>query len=193
MDNPNINYDKEFEKILSSNNKAKVLLHCCCAPCATQSLKRLEGVSTLAYFYNPNIMPLEEYNKRKDSLIKLCNALGKEYFVADYDNQKFLEMVRGKEHLSEGGERCSLCFYQRLYAAAKYAKENSYDYFCTTLTISPLKNSHLINQIGYKIQDEIGIKYLPSDFKKQNGYQKSINLSKEYNLYRQNYCGCKFV
>lgn len=193
MPDQKINYDQLFEQILNKNKDARVLLHCCCAPCATQSLFRLKGVKTLAYFYNPNIMPIEEYNLRKENLIKLCNSLGIDYFIDEYDNQTYLNLVSGKEHLLEGGERCELCFYLRLYSAAKFAKQNEFDYFCTTLTLSPHKNSNLINEIGYRIEKELGIKYLPSDFKKQNGYQNSIQLSKEYNLYRQNYCGCKFL
>ncbi len=192
MDKTRQNYDALFEKILSENKDSKVLLHSCCAPCATQAFFRLEGAKKTAFFYNPNIMPSDEFELRYSSMQKLCDRLDIELIKPPHNSDEFISLVRGKEHLPEGGERCHICFYDRLYRSASYAKENGYDMFCTTLTLSPHKDSKVINKIGQKIGQELGIIYLPSDLKKQGGYQNSIKLSQKYGLYRQKYCGCKF-
>lgn len=196
-----INYFEKLKIIISQNikeNKSpKLLLHCCCAPCASSSLKVVDkGFKTTAFFYNPNIENNREYNKRANELKRFINEAdflkNVDCIILEYDASEFLNDVKGFESLSEGGKRCEICFKLRLMKTALYAKENGYDYFATTLTLSPLKNAALINKIGKDIEKEVGIKYLETDFKKQDGYLLSIKLSKEYNLYRQNYCGCQF-
>ena len=190
-----INYDKELNKLITSlkksDKKPTLLLHCCCAPCATACIEKLrETFDITAYFYNPNMDSEEEYRLRATEQERLCKTLGIKCVIEEYDFQNFYDAVSGYEKEKEGGLRCQRCFKLRLTKTARYAKENGFDMFATTLTVSPLKNSQLINEIGARIQDEFGIKYLPSDFKKKNGYLRSIELSKEYQLYRQNYCGC---
>ena len=193
-----INYYLEQKKILDNLDYIpKVLLHSCCAPCSTSCIDLLTKYMDITiYYYNPNIEPQEEYNKRKEEeirLIKEFNNINKlDIIDCDYDNDLFHEMSKGLEDVKEGGARCFKCYKLRMLATAKKAKELGYDYFATTLTLSPLKNSQIINKIGYEIEDEVGIKYLCSDFKKNDGYKKSIEFSKQYNLYRQNYCGCIF-
>jgi len=187
-----MNYNKEFEKIILENSGARVLLHCCCAVCAGFCFEKFRGLgaeNVKGYFYNPNIVPMGEYEKRAGEMFKL--GLEKEDIgICEYVHQEFLDEIRGLEHCSEGGERCEKCFYLRLKKTAMQAKKMDHDFFATTLTISPLKNSALINKIGCEIEREVGIKYLPSDFKKGDGYKKSIEIAKKLNLYRQNYCGC---
>lgn len=195
------NYQKELEKIIAAQTTAKkVFLHSCCAPCSSycmEYLRRHFDVTT--FYYNPNIMQEEEYRKRvaeQKRLIDAYNDLGGQrrisFVEGDYDVERYLAAVKGLENCKEGGSRCGQCFTLRLYETARVAKEYEMDYFTTTLTISPLKNAQLINQIGSRIGEEVGIAFLPSDFKKNNGYLRSIELSKEYNLYRQDYCGCDF-
>ena len=189
-----VNYDLEYQKIVNSLNGAKtLLLHSCCAPCSSSVLKKVcEFFDVTILYYNPNIYPLEEYEKRKKEQIKLCKKLNIKFLDCDYNENDFLFEVKGLENEIEGGARCNKCFYLRLNKTALLAKQNNFDYFGTTLTVSPHKNEQVINQIGKILQDKYQINYLFADFKKHDGYLNSIKLSKEYNLYRQNYCGCRF-
>lgn len=187
--------DKTIEEINETGARKSLLLQACCAPCSSYVLEYLsEYFDITLLFYNPNISPKSEYFFRAEELKRLCNELPltakPKIIVCDYDNEPFLKMAKGLENLLEGGERCFLCYRLRLEEAAKYAKEQNFDYFCTTLSISPHKNAEKLNEIGGELSEKYGVKYLYSDFKKKNGYKRSIELSKEYNLYRQNYCGC---
>lgn len=188
-----INYDKEQRKIIESlgESKPKLLLHACCAPCSSACLERLkDNFKITVFFYNPNI-ETEEYFKRKNELIRLINETGwADYIDCEHDTHVYYSAVKGLEKCAEGGKRCEKCFSLRLERTARAAKDGGYDYFTTTLTISPLKDEQLINSIGLSLEKDFSVKWLPSDFKKQNGYLRSIALSKEHNLYRQNYCGC---
>ena len=200
------NYQRELDKIIEENRKAGIrpslLLHACCAPCSSYCLEYLaEYFDITVLFYNPNLYPEEEYDKRAEEEKKLIGRMneklsesGREIklVVSDFDSREFYEKVKGLESCKEGGERCLKCFELRLEKAAKYAKENNFDYFTTTLTISPLKNAEALNQTGERAGEKFSVKHLPSDFKKKGGYQRSIVLSREYGLYRQNYCGCVF-
>ncbi|MCI7003108.1 MAG: epoxyqueuosine reductase QueH [Clostridia bacterium] len=189
-----INYELEYEKICKSlTSKPKLLLHSCCAPCSSSVLARVcENFDVTIFYYNPNIYPKEEYLKRKAEQIRLCKTLNVNILDCDYNEQEFLDNVKGLECENEGGARCNKCFLIRLDKTALTAKQNGYDYFGTTLTVSPHKNEQIINKIGENLQKKYNISYLFADFKKHNGYLNSIKLSKEYNLYRQNYCGCRF-
>ncbi len=187
-------YQKELESI---KDKKKILLHSCCAPCSSSVIMSLmEHFDITILYYNPNISPIKEYEKRKKEQIELINKLKKIAQVniidCDYDNDVYEERIKGYEECPERGQRCTICFNLRLEKTAKIAKENNFDYFCTTLTLSPYKNAKLINEIGEELSKKYKIKWLYSDFKKNDGYKKSIELSKKYNLYRQNYCGCKY-
>ncbi|MGN0807074.1 MAG: epoxyqueuosine reductase QueH [Candidatus Coproplasma sp.] len=188
-----INYDKEQQKIISGFNgeKPKLLLHACCAPCSSACLEKLKDFfAVTVFFYNPNIED-EEYFKRKDELIRLiCETGWAQICDCEHDTQSFYDSVKGLELCEEGGERCKKCFSLRLERTALQAQRQGYDFFTTTLTISPLKDETLINSIGFSLAEKYGVKWLPSDFKKRNGYLRSIELSKQYSLYRQNYCGC---
>ena len=191
----NINYAKVLEEILKENKNKKVLLHSCCAPCSSYVLTYLTNyLDITVLYYNPNISPKEEYELRKKEQIKIINNLEKthkiDYIDCDWENDRYEEVIRGLENEPERGSRCTKCFYLRLEKTAKMAKELGYDYFCTTLTLSPYKNAKLLNEIGFELEKKYDIKYLPSDFKKNEGYKQSIELSKKYNLYRQDYCGC---
>lgn len=194
-----INYQLELDKIINKiegeNTTKSLLLHSCCAPCSSYVLAYLNKYFNITvFYYNPNITNKEEYLKRKQEQIRLISelpAINKINILdADYKPEKFFEISKGLEDCREGGERCFKCYKLRLEATAKAAKENNFDYFCTTLTISPLKNAQKINEIGHMLGDEYQIPFLPSDFKKKEGFKKSIELSSQYNLYRQNYCGC---
>ena len=196
-----INYGKELEIILdnikSNNVVPRLLLHSCCAPCSSYVIEYLSDYFDISIlYYNPNISPIEEYLKRKEEqirLIKSFNAKNKlDIIDCDYDNDIYEEKIRGLENEPERGNRCTVCFNLRLDKTANMAKKLNYDFFATTLTVSPYKNSNLINEIGLSLQERYNIKYLVSDFKKKNGYKRSIELSKKYNLYRQNFCGCKY-
>ena len=194
-----INYQLELDKIINKiegeNTTKSLLLHSCCAPCSSYVLAYLNKYFNITvFYYNPNITNKEEYLKRKQEQIRLISelpAINKINILdADYNPEKFFEISKGLENYREGGERCFKCYKLRLEATAKAAKENSFNYFCTTLTISPLKNAQKINEMGQMLGDEYQISFLPSDFKKKEGFKKSIELSSQYNLYRQNYCGC---
>lgn len=184
--------EKIIEKESAKGVKPKLLLHACCAPCASSCIERLKEFFNLTvYFYNPNLDSEKEYNLRAEELNKLCAHMQVECVIEYFNPQEFLDVAKGLETLQEGGKRCENCFALRLFRSAEKAKEG-FDYFTTTLTVSPLKNAHTLNQIGEKAGQNHGVKFLPSDFKKKNGYVRSIEISKQLNLYRQNYCGCVF-
>lgn len=196
-----VNYSIKTEEIIRNNKREQVLpsllLHACCAPCSSACLEYLNGnFDMTVFYYNPNISPKEEFEKRLKEEKRLVSEmpLSKEIRVieGEYNYDDFLETVKGLENVPEGGERCFRCYRLRLEKTAKLAKERGFDYFCTTLSISPLKNSQRINEIGEAIAEKYGVKWLPSDFKKKEGYKRSIELSKQYGLYRQNFCGCVF-
>jgi predicted adenine nucleotide alpha hydrolase (AANH) superfamily ATPase len=191
-----VNFDAQMEEIIKSCHQGKnkkLLLHSCCAPCSTACIERLKDFFDLTiYYYNPNIDTDLEYQKRLLEQIRYCDTLGVKVISDGYLGDEYLSNVASLEKEKEGGARCEKCFYLRLKKTAKKAKENGFDLFMTTLTVSPLKNADLINKIGKMVEMEEKIEYLVSDFKKKNGYRRSIELSKENDLYRQNYCGCKF-
>ena len=197
----NVNYQNELNKIIDKiiyeKKTPSLLLHSCCAPCSSYVLEHLCNYFYITvFYYNPNIYPYEEYIKRVKEQRKFIlnfNTNDKINFIeGSYDSEKFYFISEGLEKEKEGGLRCFKCYKLRLEETAKLAKEANYDYFTTTLTISPYKNAQKLNCIGKDLADKYKIKYLYSDFKKKNGYKRSIELSKEYNLYRQNYCGCIF-
>lgn len=184
-----------LEELSKINSTKKILLHSCCAPCSSYVITFLSNYFDITIlYYNPNIAPKEEYEKRKQEQIKLIkniNTLHKlDYLDCDYDNNLYNEAINGYQDCKEGGDRCRICFNLRLEKTAILAKKYKYDYFCSTLTVSPHKNSKIINEIGYNLGQKYGIKWLYSDFKKNEGFKQSIELSKKYNLYRQDYCGC---
>ncbi|MDO5586872.1 MAG: epoxyqueuosine reductase QueH [Clostridia bacterium] len=200
-----INYQKILDKILENikkdNVRPKLLVHSCCAPCSSYVLEYLNDYFYITVlYYNPNISPKEEYEKRKAEQIRFIherfsdnNTNNKVSFMdCDYESEKYAEIVKGLEKEPEGGMRCVECFSLRLDKTAELAKLYGFDYFVTTLSISPLKNAQLINRIGSEISEKYGVSYLPSDFKKREGYKRSIELSKKYGLYRQNFCGCVY-
>ncbi len=196
-----INYSKETEKIIEKNKREQklpsLLLHACCAPCSSACLEYLNKYFDITvYYYNPNISPESEFKKRFSELKRLVNSMPFEHPVklidGEYNYGEFLDTVEGMELLPEGGERCFACYRLRLEKTAAYASAEGFDYFCTTLSISPLKNAQKINEIGFELAEKYGVKWLPSDFKKKEGYKRSIELSAQYDLYRQNFCGCAF-
>ena len=192
------NYYQEFldiTKNLGKEQKPKLLLHVCCAPCSSHCISVLvPHFDITVFYYNPNIEPFEEYERRLDEEKRFLSEAYPFVKIVDakYDNDKFNDMAKGLEDLNEGGERCKKCYRMRLEMTGEYAKEHNFDYFTTTLTVSPYKHSTTLNEIGEDVSKQYGVKYLFSDFKKQDGYKHSIELSKKYNLYRQDYCGCKF-
>ena len=189
-------HNKLLEIIAGLNKRPKLLLHSCCGPCSTTVLSFLvDYFDITVLYYNPNIEPYEEYNHRKEEQIRFIKEFNNQnitFLDCDYENEKFRNIVAGLEKEKEGGARCTVCFKLRLEKTADIAKKNGFEYFGTTLTVSPHKNSRIINEIGALLEKVYGVKYLYSDFKKKDGYKKSIELSKEYNLYRQDYCGCLF-
>jgi len=197
-----MNYQSELEKILAKDSEQgkKVLLHSCCAPCSSYVLTYLrQYFRVTVFYYNPNITADGEYHKRVEEQKRLIARLNEEgggysidFIEGDYEPESFLSLVKGYENCPEGGERCKLCFGQRLEATAILAKNKEFDYFATTLTVSPLKNAAVLNELGLALAVQYGVSYLVSDFKKKNGYKESIELSKQYDLYRQDYCGCAF-
>ena len=200
----NRNYQKELEQLLErQETKGKRLfLHSCCAPCSSYVLEYLRSYFQITvFYYNPNITMEPEYRKRVEEQKRLIHAYNEQkqdglfpiqYVDGDYEPDRFLQSVKGLESCPEGGERCRVCFALRLAKTAQLAAEGKYDYFATTLTISPMKDAHKLNEIGEHLADKTGVSWLPSDFKKKNGYKRSIELSAEYGLYRQDYCGCIF-
>ena len=191
-----VNYDIKMQEIIDGlKDVPRVLLHSCCAPCSSAVIERLTKYFDITIlYYNPNIEPKEEYLKRKEEeirFIKEFKSVNKvDILDCDWDNDIYHELVKGMEQDMEGGARCHKCYNLRLEYTAKKAKELNYDFFATTLTVSPYKNSQVLNKIGALLEDKYNVKYLYSDFKKKEGYKRSIELSKEYNLYRQDYCGC---
>jgi len=192
------NYSDKCEQILNNlNEKKKILLHSCCGPCSSYVITYLIPYFDITIlYYNPNIFPYEEYLKRKQEQIKVIqelNSISKNdinMMDCDYDNNIYEEKINGLENEPERGKRCEICYKLRIEKTAKLAKNNNYDYFCTTLSVSPYKNTNLINEIGKQLEEKYNVNWLYSDFKKKDGYKKSIILSEKYNLYRQNYCGC---
>ena len=195
------NFDKQLEKLIEMNQVRglipKLLLHSCCAPCSSYVIEYLSNYFQITIlYYNPNISPVEEYEKRKTEQIHLINRIKTKYPVqfmdCDYENELYENEIKGLENEPERGSRCSVCFRLRLEKTVRLAKEKNFDYFGTTLTVSPYKNCLVINEIGLRLEKEYNLPFLISDFKKKNGYKRSIELSREYGLYRQNYCGCKY-
>lgn len=196
-----INYqNKLLELVQGFDKKPSLLLHSCCGPCSTQVIDFLKDYFNITvYYYNPNIEPFEEYEKRKKEQIRFIKELKRkdksiklDFLDCEYDNDAFKNASKGLELEKEGGARCSKCFYLRLKETASLAKEKGFEYFGTTLTVSPHKNSQIINRIGEKVQEKIEIPFIYGDFKKNDGYKKSIEFAKVYNLYRQDYCGCLY-
>lgn len=188
-----MNYNEEMKKIIKNKKGNKLLLHSCCGPCSTSVIERLkDDFDITILYYNPNIEPYEEYEKRKKEQLRILDIYKVKYIDIDYLNEEYRTKVKGYEKEKENGFRCHLCYELRLEKTAVYAKENNFDYFGTTLTVSPYKNSKVINEIGLNLESKYQVSYLLSDFKKEDGYKKSIDLSKKYNLYRQDYCGCLF-
>lgn len=196
---PKTNYglllDKKLAELDKSGERPTLLLHACCAPCSSHTLTVLDKYFRITlYFCNPNIAPEEEYIFRLNELKRLVREMGLDITIIEeaYDPAPFYELAKGLEDLPERGERCQKCIGYRLRKAGEKARELGCDYFTTTLTISPHKDCTFINEFGAKLQDEVGVPYLFSDFKKHEGYKHSIELSRQYNLYRQNYCGCVY-
>lgn len=194
-----INYqkllDKTIDGIKGEGRTPSLLLHACCAPCSSYVLEYLsEYFSITVFYYNPNITEEDEYRKRVEEEKRLISEMtlkNKVSFIEGrYDTERFFEIAKGKENIPEGGARCFDCYRLRIAETARAAKENGFDFFTTTLSISPLKNAQKLNEIGAEEAEKVNIPYLFSDFKKREGYKRSIKLSAEYNLYRQNYCGC---
>ncbi len=195
------NFQKVLDKTIEENEKANkvptLLLHSCCAPCSSYVLEYLSQYFKITiFYYNPNIGKEDEYRKRVEEQKHLIESLPAKHRIhfleGEYEPEKFYDAVKGYEKCEEGGERCFICYEMRLRESAKIAKEKGFDYFTTTLSISPLKNAAKLNEIGHKLSSEYEVEYLYSDFKKKNGYKRSIELSKEYDLYRQDYCGCVY-
>ncbi len=189
------NYDKKMQaQAAEAREGATLLLHSCCAPCSTACLERLkERFRVTVLYYNPNIDERAEYEKRKAEQIRLLQETGwAEFLDCDYDQEAFEKIAKGLEGEPERGKRCYACYALRLYKTAEVAAEKQYEYFATTLTLSPHKNAEWLNELGEKAGGKYAVKYLFSDFKKQGGYYRSIDLSKEYGLYRQDFCGCRF-
>ena len=197
-----INYQKVMEKIIDETcikekRMPKLLLHSCCGPCSTYCIQVLpEYFDVTVFYYNPNIYPPEEYRLRADEQNRFISEFPTrnpvKFVEGAYDTDRFYAMAKGLEKVEEGGERCFKCYELRLRESAEYAKNNGFDFFTTTLSISPLKNADKLNEIGQKLSEEYGVNYLFSDFKKKEGYKISTQLSAEYGMYRQNYCGCVF-
>lgn len=194
-----MNYNKimedELNYISNQKNIPSLLLHSCCAPCSSHVIDLLTNFFNITIlYYNPNIEPLEEYEKRKNEELRFISEYPHKNSITmldcDHENNLYHQTIKGLEKEPEGGARCIKCYYLRMEKTAKLAKEKGFDYFATTLTVSPLKNSAKLNEIGKYLSEKYDIKYLYSDFKKKEGYKHSIELSKEYNLYRQDYCGC---
>ena len=193
-----MNFQQEQDNIIKGLTfKPRLLLHSCCGPCSSYCIEALiKYFDITVLWHNPNIQPKSEYDLRLTNQIKLIKEFEKQgkltLIEIPYDEQEFFSNIKGLEQEKEGGKRCTECFKLRLEQSAKIAKEQNFDYFTTTLTVSPHKNAPLINEIGFNLAEKYGVKFLPSDFKKKNGYKRSIELSKQFDLYRQDYCGCVF-
>lgn len=179
---------------MQNNSEKNVLVHACCAPCAAYSFEKLadNSINPVGFFYNPNIHPQDEYKRRLEELIKFMDVKKYRLIIEEDSEKSWFKAVKGFETEKEGGKRCEICFRFRLEKTAVFAKENNFDGFTTVLTISPHKNSKIINQIGKELEKKHNIYFLEENFKKNEGFKKSLELSKQYNLYRQNYCGCVF-
>ena len=214
----NVNFDNlmqdELKKVREGGKKPNLLLHSCCAPCSSYVLKRLmDDFNITVFFYNSNLFPDAEYEKRKEEQIRFIGILNEEYKekeklntfshpifhqtpiiinAVEFNKQEFYDFVKGYENEFEGSPRCYMCYMLRLNKTAQKAKLENFNYFCTTLTVSPYKNALWINEVGLILSKKYNIPFLHSDFKKNDGYKKSIEYSKEYHLYRQDYCGCEF-
>lgn len=194
----NINYQSKLDEIIENLDYIpKLLLHTCCAPCSSYCIEYLSNYFDITVlYYNPNISPIEEYEKRKNEQIKFLKEFKSknklDILDIDYNYNEFSNIATGLEQEPEGGKRCVKCYKLRLERTAQVAIENNFDYFGTTLTVSPYKNSQVLNRIGEELENTYNIKYLYSDFKKKEGYKRSIELSKQYDLYRQDYCGCVY-
>ena len=196
-ENYQITLDRTLDALTKEGRVPSLLLHSCCAPCSSYVLEYLSHYFNITvFYYNPNLDTREEYERRTKEQERLIREMPLErevkLIVGDYDTDRFHEISRGLEDVPEGGERCFKCYRLRLEEAAREAKNGGYDFFTTTLSISPLKNSKKLNEIGALLADEYGVSYLFSDFKKRNGYKRSCELSTTYSLYRQNYCGCEY-
>lgn len=196
-----INYQNELDKTLSDIERAgttpSLLLHSCCAPCSSYVLEYLSRYFKITvFYYNPNIYPEEEFYKRRSEQERFISQLPTKnpvsFIGTEHMSEEFYKAVKGLEHIREGGERCFACYRLRLEESAMAARDMGADYFTTTLSISPMKNARKLNEIGGELGEKYGVKYLFSDFKKRNGYKRSTELSREYGIYRQNYCGCVF-
>lgn len=190
------NYNTIMEEIINNlNNKPKLLLHACCGVCSSAVLEKLYPYFEITIlFYNPNIYPENEYQKRLDTQKEIINKMKLDVKILEtnYESEEFTKIAKGLEKEKEGGERCTKCYLLRLEKTAELAHLNAYDYFCTTLSVSPYKNAEKLNKIGKILEEKYNIKYLYSDFKKKEGYKRSTQLAKQYNLYRQDYCGCQY-
>ena len=194
-ENYQLKLDKELAHIAEENNRPRLLLHVCCAPCSSYVLEYLNQYFDITIlFYNPNISPASEFTFRAEELDRLIHEMPLSapvrLHIADYNPEEFYNIAKGLEHLPEGGERCTICYRLRLEETARMAKDGGYDYFTTTLSISPLKDAQRLNSIGKELSKQYGVPYLYSDFKKREGYKRSIQLSADHHLYRQDYCGC---
>lgn len=191
-----VNYDKLMtETVKGLGRKPTLLLHSCCAPCSSYCIEELVKFFRLTvFYYNPNIDTDEEYEKRKNEQKRFIAEFAPEveFIGEEHESEEFYKAVKGLENEPEGGKRCRVCFALRLSKTVEKAKENGYEFFATTLTISPLKNAKVINEVGFELERTYGVKYLPTDFKKRGGYLRSTVLSQRYGIYRQNYCGCVF-
>lgn len=194
-----VNYQKQLDNLIAGlhGETPTLFLHACCAPCSSYVLEYLSNYFKITlFYYNPNISPAEEYQKRVAEVQRLIAELpvknAVQFQEGKYDPEAFFALAKGHEQEAEGGERCFACYALRMNEAAQLAKAGDFDYFTTTLSISPYKNAQKLNEIGAAMQKEYGVKYLYSDFKKKNGYRRSVELSNEYSLYRQDYCGCMF-
>ncbi|MBR7081722.1 MAG: epoxyqueuosine reductase QueH, partial [Oscillospiraceae bacterium] len=194
-----VNYGLEMEReiALIGGRAPRLLLQSCCAPCSSSVLEKLaEHFRVTVYYYNPNISPEGEFYRRAEEQKRLISEMPLkrkvDIIIENYDESEFLDAVRGLENEPEGGKRCSACFHLRLEKTAQKARGLGFDYFTTTLTVSPLKDAQTLNSIGLALGEKYGVKFLPSDFKKRDGYKRSIELSEQYGLYRQDYCGCRF-
>lgn len=195
----NANYQKRLDKLLEGLGKTPpaLLLHSCCAPCSSYCIEYLSRYFRITLlYYNPNISPAEEFVKRSEELKRLVREMPAqnpvEVVIDDYRPEEFLRAAKGLENAPEGGERCFACYRLRLERAARYAADNGFDYFCSTLSISPRKNCAKLNELGEELSEIYAVKHLPNDFKKRGGFKRSVELSEQYGLYRQNYCGCTF-
>jgi len=188
-------YQKELDALIADlDHNPTLLLHSCCGPCSSYVLEYLSQYFEITVLYfNPSIYPESEYQLRLENQKKLLELTGwAKYIDCEYDHSEYLELIKGTEDAEEGGARCEICFRQRIFMTAKTASEKGFEYFATTLTVSPHKNAALINKISEEAETIFGVKHLPTDFKKKNGYKRSVELSKSFGLYRQDYCGCEF-